>query len=611
MKVTNRVLITLFISILALSFFYKKEALAFDTFQDNFNDGNADGWQIIRNPCGSDWLVENNKYGIRINRSCVTETIPVGLNIPSSVSYSFEVDMTMAQTVNMDRNFVFKYKDPENWYGIHTIGSSVYLQKVVNGGEYRLPNWHFSYGFVDNETYRFKIEIRLNEYKVYINNTLYNVVTDSVPTFPNFSAGLQASAGGISTSEVWFDNVVIKELGQSTPTPTSTPTPIPPTPTPLSVPYLSQKNPLWADEIYNTAQNWSSNPFISRWGCALTSAAMTLLYHGIDRITPEINLNPKTLNDWLKNQVDGYIGNGFLNWRAVTRLTRLANDSFGSKVLEFRRDGLDFDLLNSDLEQNQPPILEVPNHFVVATGKNDDSYFINDPAWEERKTLEDYNDTFLSLRRFIPSNTDLSALMIVADSNVNLQLLKNNNPVPDAYPYFEQPLIDDIDGQSMNSEALQIIDLPKPEAGIYQLFVYSSGGNQSFNLDIYSYDEEANPTLNSIFGYSNESLPTSFQITISEDGKIEKWQRSPSFERTKADIQSCFENGLITNGGITQSLLAKINQAEKLKNQGKFKLASILLNQFLKELELHKDKFISEDAYTLLKQDAQALLSLF
>lgn len=194
-------------------------------FQDNFDDGEASDWTIVRNTCLADWVVENNKYGIRINRWCTTESLPNTINIPPDISYSFEVDMTMSQSIYMDRNFVFKYQDSNNWYGIHAIGTRVYLQKVVNGVEYFLPNWFIDYPFQDNQTYRFKLDVMSNQFRVYIDGSLVNTVADSNPNFPNSKAGLQASAGAISTSEVWFDNVVVTSLDPSiTPTP---PTPIP------------------------------------------------------------------------------------------------------------------------------------------------------------------------------------------------------------------------------------------------------------------------------------------------------------------------------------------------------------------------------------------------
>lgn len=228
------ILVTVFILILLLPIQVSAQVIY---FQDDFNDGSANGWTVPRNTCFYNglpavWIVENNRYGIRINGGlCVTETIPLTIPIPLNTSYGFDVDMTMAQSANMDRNFVFKYQDSQNWYGIHTVGTNLYLHKVVNGIEYFLPNWHIIYSFQDGQTYHFRVEVRPNEYKVFIDGSLVSTVPDDLLTFPNSKAGLQASAGGISSSEVWFDNIVVQELPSSTPTPAPTPTPSP-TPTP-------------------------------------------------------------------------------------------------------------------------------------------------------------------------------------------------------------------------------------------------------------------------------------------------------------------------------------------------------------------------------------------
>lgn len=231
--------------IIALTLILNKTSIALTSFLDDFNNdiNNTlpDGWIIPYNTCSTNWTIQNQKYGIRINSPCVTETVPSGLTIPAGISYSFEVDMTMTQSANMDRNFVFKYKDHQNWYGIHTIGSNVYLHKVINGVEYFLPNWNFVYGFLDNGTYHFKVEVRGNEFWIYIDNVLYSVVPDSNPTFPNSTAGLQASSGGVPTSEVWFDNVLVTELPSPSPSPSPTPTLTPtstPTPTPTAIPTI-------------------------------------------------------------------------------------------------------------------------------------------------------------------------------------------------------------------------------------------------------------------------------------------------------------------------------------------------------------------------------------
>jgi len=238
----SNIKLVLLLFIFVFSTFKPETVYAETLFEDNFNDNDASDWIVPRNNCNTNWVTSSNRYGIVISKSCVTETVPRGLTIPTNTQYSFEVDMYMANSTNMDRNLVFKYLDSNNWYDIHTYGNTIHIQKVVNGNVLSSdlkPNGYSSYPFVANRWYKFKIEVFNDSIKLYVNDTLNNVVTDTPPYFSNHSAGLQASAGGNPNSEVWFDNVVVKTIdtGTEPPAPSDTPTPVPTnTPSPTTVP---------------------------------------------------------------------------------------------------------------------------------------------------------------------------------------------------------------------------------------------------------------------------------------------------------------------------------------------------------------------------------------
>ena len=91
--------------------------------------------------------------------------------------------------------------------------------------------------------------------------------------------------------------------------------------TDLNVPPLKQISDPWQNQVYDSANLWSPlNPTINRWGCALTSAAMVFQYHGLTKLPDNTTLDPGTVNAWLKTQLDGYVGNGYVNWLALSRL---------------------------------------------------------------------------------------------------------------------------------------------------------------------------------------------------------------------------------------------------------------------------------------------------
>jgi hypothetical protein len=90
-------------------------------------------------------------------------------------------------------------------------------------------------------------------------------------------------------------------------------------------PLYKQQDPAWGDDLYGGS---SSNPWIdpdthqpaklSRWGCALTSAAMIVSYYGL--LQNGFTTNPHLLNDWLK-QHGGYSG-GDIYWDRVADYAR-------------------------------------------------------------------------------------------------------------------------------------------------------------------------------------------------------------------------------------------------------------------------------------------------
>jgi hypothetical protein len=274
-------------------------------FYDDFNDNDVSDWFVPRQPCsGGPWQVSNGNYGI-LNPGCVTESIPNTLLIDDKVSYRFEVDMYMVDSILKDRNFVFKYKDSQNWYGVHIYGNYVYVQKVVNGAEIGSPFSTNIYtdinpqGFSANTSYHFAVDIYEDKYILSIDNIAFPTIFDnSIYKFDNYSAGLQASGG----DSVWFDNVKVTLIPDPTtpplptntptsePTVTATPTAIPtatptfpPTATPtieptatatstptsnlpvLSVPSLKQYSVPWKNKIYDHTKNT-----IHELGCALT-----------------------------------------------------------------------------------------------------------------------------------------------------------------------------------------------------------------------------------------------------------------------------------------------------------------------------------------------------
>ncbi|KKU73914.1 MAG: Triacylglycerol lipase [Candidatus Amesbacteria bacterium GW2011_GWB1_47_26] len=187
-------------------------------------------WSAPSLPClyqsnPTTWKAENGRVGIKIDGpGCVTELIPNNFNFTEGMGYSYSFDMEFTNTVIADRNIIFKYLNPSNWYDLKFYGSDMWFQKVVDG-YYRLEK--SSYSFQDNQTYHFRIEFSNIVIKIFINDIQVWELADSPPYFGGGTIGFQASVGTDPDSEVWFDNVVVRSL-DPVPTPTPTPTPLTP-----------------------------------------------------------------------------------------------------------------------------------------------------------------------------------------------------------------------------------------------------------------------------------------------------------------------------------------------------------------------------------------------
>jgi len=127
---------------------------------------------------------------------------------------------------------------------------------------------------------------------------------------------------------------------------------------------------------------------------------MVLRYYGVTTGIDGKEVNPRNLNEWLKNQPEGYTGpsTSWVNWREIARYS-------GGRIIYSGSSGRNDRVLNDDLCKGRPAIVNVPNHFVVATGAmcvdSETTWTINDPG-RNITTLQGYGNDYLGLRRFRP-----------------------------------------------------------------------------------------------------------------------------------------------------------------------------------------------------------------
>lgn len=406
------------------------------------------------------------------------------------------------------------------------------------------------------------------------------------------------NTGILPPSQIWPEiRIDYIESGQGVPDPIPTPTafltPTPtqtPIPTPIHTVYYQFASP-WGDDIYDTANRWfSSDPSIARWGCALTSAAMVLEHHNFD-------VDPGSLNDWLKAQPDGYIRNGLVNWLAISRYTKINPNSDGES-LEYQRIGFDTGVLDQVLSEHKLGILAVPGHFVVAKEKSGNTYLINDPAYVSRNDLNSYGNTFTSLGVYNPSHTDLSYLMLVVDADINLTLKDSYGNILLADTFIDDPIADDIDGSHVSGEQLKTLLFQQPSTGEYTLEL--NGTSSDYHLDGYFYDVNGVVDLIKKLGLVGNGMGDKYQLTIGEEPTV---SQDTNIDKLIGDLNLAYSLKKIKNRAIYKSLLQQLVVAKR--NNSVF---NHMLGTIRWQISLFKGIYIEKNTAQVLIEEINLIL---
>lgn len=525
------------LSIYALSFILPTNSLSATIFTDNFDRTDetslGSNWSIFFGALNAG--VENNKAYIETGAGgywCFYKVNNLDIQ-DQDVSITFthqNGDTTLlARVVDLNTRIAINYYQSE----------PLQIYEVYNGNYRLIPNT--APNAVVGENYTIRVKLVGDSIKVWVNGVQY--ADDILNHVFSGSAGFGANDG---YTKVFFDNFNINdENGFITPPPSPTPTEsatpsaspsATPTVTPtatasatpiaLNVPSLKQYSLPWKNKIYAFTKNT-----IHEFGCALTSAAMVLQYHGH-------SITPDKLNDWLKNEPDGYIRNGLINWLAVSRYTKL-HDSINSPSLEYKRLAGTNENLTNELNNNRPAILKENGHFVVAKSILNNAFGINDPGYSSRNDLTPYNNSFLAINSYIPSHTDLSYMMFVADPNINIKLYDSNNNLVNSQEFTEDPINNLIKPNQKSGSVVKVLIYPKPQNGKYTLKL--SGARGKYNLDSYLYDTNGKVTLNKLEGRLNGYDTDKFNINFENRKSIKDKNKKSDFRFWFKDIFDLFK----------------------------------------------------------------------
>ncbi|MCX6706309.1 MAG: C39 family peptidase, partial [Candidatus Woesebacteria bacterium] len=494
---------TIIHSIISHSKVYASETII---FSDDFNT-NLNKWDQVY--LDHQIVLNTGRAGALITAgSTVAEITPkddywtIGIN-------EYELELDMFTVSGEDKNVVFRTGFPTSPSTYFEIHNSLVDGFVEGHSTLPFPVSLSPFSFSNTNSYHVVVSVYNNKIvsKIYnLNKTtlLSEKQIDLTSPLPSGKISIKVGTGAVYPSEVWFDNVTVTEISDATPTPTptttptptptsshtatptatptptSTPTPSPtatptstPTPTPsptpsptptqnpfpnLEVSDLKQYTGGWENDIYD-----NTTGKIKQFGCALTSASMVLKYHGH-------NINPNTLNNWLKIQSDGYLGNGLINWLAVSRYTYL-NSSASSPTLEFRKILASDNNLINELENDRPAILKEPGHFIIAKSQTSNSFGINDPGYNNRPTLAFYNNSYSGIYSYRPTHTNLSYILLTLNSNYDLKIYDPAGIEITGYTYTEEGLTDDDAGSQNSGGDLTIFEYPTPAVGQYTIDV--------------------------------------------------------------------------------------------------------------------------------------------
>lgn len=473
-------------------------------FADNFDSPLGTNWQIARNQQASDplkpcmnkntpavWTQTNGLLQLIIDSPvCLMDLVPINLDLRGLGLYRLSFHFLIQGSTQMDRSMVFLWQDPQNWYNLKLFGNNLFIEKVVNGMTYQLPGALRQYPFQLNHEYQFTIEfLREQKIRVWVDQQLVLEATDQFPFITPLerqTISLRGGVGAASRSITTVDDIhLTADLSSASVTQ-------------LDVQLWKQNDTVWANEEYDHAHLWSSMPTMSRWGCAVTSMAMILRYYGITELPSGIALTPQSLNEWLKEQVDGYF-NGNLNWLAISRLTQQVSAKLHTPKLELSRtDGTLAQIVEfakQEILANKPVILGYPGHFFVADGVDNttNTLLIKDPYYSyqrlsQRPTLQEVN----TIRRFQPSHTDLSYLLVNVSPEVELLITDdqgNQVTVEKVTEYLQDPT-----GETdQRSPQLAQYFIRQPETGQYTLTLTRPEHGQ-YQLDVFQYDIQGNVT---------------------------------------------------------------------------------------------------------------------
>lgn len=360
-----------------------------------------------------------------------------------------------------------------------------------------------------------------------------------------------------------FDNFIITSGQLACPIPTATPT-VTPTPSP-GVILFKQDDPKWGSDIYASAdkQKLRCGATLAQCGCAVTSAAMVLDYHGAKKDPLTGNpTTPETVNNYFKSgekcSTSGIcISTGYkfgdVFWPAIGKYSADAHSKYGTQKIEWvGASSYDPVVVVSDLLSRNPVILKVlrSSHWATAVSVIGDTFGLNDPVHNITKLSDSpYNNNAFYQQRFKKTSSDFSVFEASSLSPAQVLITDSSGrktgfdpfsqtvltEIPSSYYYFDEEISDDTKNSSgtvgTSGVYTAIIKTPhkdtfnvqviSPDEQQYDLAVYGSDRDAGLSYELFEETPVNSQSDKYIFHYSPEPGEKSIVLNIPIDIKPE------------------------------------------------------------------------------------------
>lgn len=391
----------------------------------------------------------------------------------------------------------------------------------------------------------------------------------------------------------------------------------------LDVPFFSQNDESWGSNLYDHLDKT-----LDEVGCAVSSSAMLLNYYGLS-VIPFNNqvLNPGTLNYWLTNKPvaeglvgnsPGYFSNGDISWIAINQLARYFRPNYSLEIMKggLENSDTEFDSFKENIDKEKPEILWVSgdgnywgnsgSHFIIGSGYDNDSIYINDPedlynkipaSFNIRKRLAFFDDEEWNNWGSLQIHTDAKVNVLIEDTqgkklgkdssgNIFEEIAHGN--------YLEGNLLG-MDNTNNNPVNLYLTHVSKDSK--YKLKI--SGDKSEIELVLASLNSDNSSYENKIVREIDGGKEYIYELTFhnSENNEIKEFVEPiiVDYESLRKYIESEYEKGNIINKRIKNMLLANLNVVEKFDEWDKDKIVKLLLNNKILLIEKFIPKFIKQE----------------